>query len=77
MHAKYIGQRHRVRRNIGPRVVAARNHRCGNEGYPPVLGLQLKRIHARPDGQHRLAREAAANLGEAKVKRETAREDAR
>lgn len=77
MHAKDISQRHRVRRDVCARIIPACNHRRGDERDTPVLGLQLKRVHARPDGQHRLAREAAANLGEAKVKGEARREDAR
>lgn len=65
-----------MRRDVGPRVVAARNHRRRHHGHAPVLGLQLHRVHVgRPDGHHALATEAAANLGETEIKRETARQD--
>ena len=64
-----------MRRDIRPRIVTARNHRRSHQRNPPVLRLQLKRIHARPDGQHGLRRKPASNLREAKVKSESARED--
>lgn len=62
-------------RDVGARVVAAGDDRRGDEGHAPVLGLKLHGVHVGPDGHHGLAREAAANLGEPEVKRQTAAED--
>lgn len=64
-----------MRRDVGPSVVSARNNRRSDESHAPVLGLKLHRVHVGPDGHHTLAREAGADLGEAKVKRQTAAED--
>lgn len=78
LHANDIRVRHRVRRDVGPRVVAAGDDGRGDQGHAPVLGLQLGRVDLHgPDGRHALAREAAADLGEAEVESQPAYEDPR
>lgn len=75
MHTKHISQRNRMRRDICPRIITARNHRRSHQRNPPVFRLQLKWIHAWPNGQHGLRGKPAANLREAKVKSESAGEN--
>lgn len=64
-----------MRRNVGARIVPASHHGRSHQSHAPVFGLQLQRIAVRPDGQHGLGGEAAADLREAEIERQAAGED--
>lgn len=64
-----------MRGNVGARVVPASHHGSGHKSHAPVLRLQLQWVAVWPNRQHGLRREAAADLGEAEVKRQATGED--